>query len=285
MSLGENIKQARNAKNMTQAQLAEALRVSPQAVSKWETSETYPDGSILVPLANLLGVSLDTLFDNKMETCAALPDVAERIGALIKATPYPDRMDLARELCWQIERGLFRFGCSGKYTPGDLEKYRGLSSFICNDHGFTAMSNGKAPFFALFPDDGRGWREVIGDGEEMRKIFSCLSDPDTMRAVLYLYGKTEDFVFDASFLARECGIDDEKIDAVLDDLTGLHQIADHYTIDIDGAPRTLFSFSPSHLIIALLIIAHELNHKDGFCFTTFTRSIPFLNSGDAGAES
>ena len=76
MSLGENIKQARNAKNMTQAQLAEALRVSPQAVSKWETSETYPDGSILVPLANLLGVSLDTLFDNKMETCAALPDVA-----------------------------------------------------------------------------------------------------------------------------------------------------------------------------------------------------------------
>ena len=36
MSLGENIKQARNAKNMTQAQLAEALSVSPQAVSKWE---------------------------------------------------------------------------------------------------------------------------------------------------------------------------------------------------------------------------------------------------------
>lgn len=125
MSLGENIKQARNAKTMTQAQLAEALRVSPQAVSKWETSETYPDGSMLVPLANLLGISLDTLFDNKMETCAALPDVAERIGALIKATPYPDRMDLARELCWQIERGLFRFGCSGKYTPATLKNTAG----------------------------------------------------------------------------------------------------------------------------------------------------------------
>ena len=136
MSLGENIKQARNAKNMTQAQIAEALSVSPQAVSKWETSETYPDGSMLVPLANLLGISLDTLFDNKMEMCAALPDVAERIGALIKATPYPDCMDLARELCWQIERGLFGFGCSGKYTPGDLEKYLGLSSFICNEKTF-----------------------------------------------------------------------------------------------------------------------------------------------------
>lgn len=121
MSLGENIKQARNAKNMTQAQLAEALSVSPQAVSKWETSETYPDGSMLVPLANLLGVSLDTLFDNKMEPRTALPDVAERIGALINSTPSPDCMDLARELCWQIERSLFRFGKPGKYHPGDLK--------------------------------------------------------------------------------------------------------------------------------------------------------------------
>lgn len=126
MSLGENIKQARNAKNMTQAQLAEALSVSPQAVSKWETSETYPDGSMLVPLANLLGVSLDTLFDNKMEPRTALPDVAERIGALINSTPSPDCMDLARELCWQIERSLFRFGKPGKYHPGDLKKYRGV---------------------------------------------------------------------------------------------------------------------------------------------------------------
>ena len=285
MSLGENIKQARNAKNMTQAQLAEALSVSPQAVSKWETSETYPDGSMLVPLANLLGVSLDTLFDNKMEPCAALPDVAERIGALINATPYPNCMNLARELCWQIERSSLRFGKPGKYHPGDLEKYRGLSSFIRNDYGFTAVSNGKAPFFAVFPDDGKGWREVIGDGEEMRKIFFCLSDPDTMRAVLYLYGKNENFVFDAGFLARECGIGDEKIGSVLDDLIALHQIADRYTIDIDGSPRTLFSSSPTHLIIALLIIAHELNHKNGFCFTVSTRSIPFLSSGEIGSES
>lgn len=284
MSLGENIKQARNAKNMTQAQLAEALSVSPQAVSKWETSETYPDGSMLVPLANLLGVSLDTLFDNKMEPRTALPDVAERIGALINSTPSPDCMDLARELCWQIERSLFRFGKPGKYHPGDLKKYRGVSSFIRNDYGFTAVSNGKAPFFALFPDDGRGWREVIGDGEEMRKIFSCLSDPDTMRAVIYLHGKNEDFVFDAGFLARECGIGDERIGSVLDDLIALH-LASRYTIDIDGSPRALFNSSPSHLIIALLIMAHELNHKGGFCSTSSTRSIPFLDSGEVESES
>lgn len=59
MSLSENIKKARLERKLTQEQLAEKLGVSPQAVSKWETSETYPDGALLVSLSNALGVSLD----------------------------------------------------------------------------------------------------------------------------------------------------------------------------------------------------------------------------------
>ena len=62
MSLGENIKRARNAKNMTQAQLAEALSVSPQAVSKWERAVCCPDISLLPALADTFGISIDLLF-------------------------------------------------------------------------------------------------------------------------------------------------------------------------------------------------------------------------------
>ena len=58
MSLSENIKKARLERQMTQEQLAEKLGISPQAVSKWETSETYPDGALLVPLSNVLGVCI-----------------------------------------------------------------------------------------------------------------------------------------------------------------------------------------------------------------------------------
>ena len=65
MSLSQNIKKLRLEKEMTQEQLASLLGVSAQAVSKWETSETYPDGALLVPIANALDVSLDVLFDNK----------------------------------------------------------------------------------------------------------------------------------------------------------------------------------------------------------------------------
>ncbi len=59
--IGENIKRLRKAKNITQEQLAEAMHVSPAAVSKWERSESYPDITALLPLAYYFEVSLDEL--------------------------------------------------------------------------------------------------------------------------------------------------------------------------------------------------------------------------------
>ncbi len=60
--LGENIKRLRAAHSMTQRQLAFCLRVSVQAVSKWERGLTYPDITLLLPLSHLFSVSLDELF-------------------------------------------------------------------------------------------------------------------------------------------------------------------------------------------------------------------------------
>ena len=58
---GAAIKQLREAKGMTQAELAEKLRVSGKAVSKWETAKGLPDISLLEPLAKALGVSVTEL--------------------------------------------------------------------------------------------------------------------------------------------------------------------------------------------------------------------------------
>lgn len=59
--IGENIKRLRREKDMTQEALAEYLNVSIAAVSKWERNETYPDITLLFPLAQFFGVTLDIL--------------------------------------------------------------------------------------------------------------------------------------------------------------------------------------------------------------------------------
>ena len=60
--IGSNIKKLREERGITQAQLAERLGVSFQAVSKWECGTTVPDVGILPDVAELFGVTVDFLF-------------------------------------------------------------------------------------------------------------------------------------------------------------------------------------------------------------------------------
>ena len=60
-SLGKRIAALRREKGLKQDELAEKMGVSPQAVSKWENDQTCPDINLLPKLAQLLGVTVDTL--------------------------------------------------------------------------------------------------------------------------------------------------------------------------------------------------------------------------------
>ena len=61
MKLNENIMALRRAKGITQEELATALGVSNQAVSKWESAQTCPDISLLSVIADYFEVSIDEL--------------------------------------------------------------------------------------------------------------------------------------------------------------------------------------------------------------------------------
>ena len=67
MTIGKRIAALRREKNLKQDDLAQMLEVSPQAVSKWENDQTYPDISLLPKLAKILGVSVDELLSGKQE--------------------------------------------------------------------------------------------------------------------------------------------------------------------------------------------------------------------------
>lgn len=63
MNIGYKIKALRKSKGLTQEQLANAIGISFQAVSKWENNIAYPDITLAPVLANFFGVSMDELFD------------------------------------------------------------------------------------------------------------------------------------------------------------------------------------------------------------------------------
>ena len=68
MKLCEQIYKFRCEKKLSQSELAEALDVSRQSVSKWETGAAVPELSKLMLMSELFGVSLDELVKGKEET-------------------------------------------------------------------------------------------------------------------------------------------------------------------------------------------------------------------------
>ena len=273
MSLSANIKRLRLEKNLTQEQLATKLGVSAQAVSKWETSETYPDGALLVPLANELEVSLDELFGNETVTMA---DISGRIVKLIHNTEAKERFNVARDIGWQIERGLFNchMEIGKRYDPNEIKNQKN-ASYILDDNGFTIVSNGKEPFFSVFPQPAEGYGHFLNDKDDLQKIFAALSHSDTMNALIYLYQKNENYVFESAVLQRDCEIANDQINAVIDDLLTLKLIWKQ-ELTINGESRVLYYSRPSHKLLAVLLMTREIGYKGAYSLQSHIRNTPFI---------
>lgn len=65
---GATVKKLREAKGLTQSQLAVQIGVSSKAVSKWETAKGLPDISLIEPLSEALGVSVMELMSGETVT-------------------------------------------------------------------------------------------------------------------------------------------------------------------------------------------------------------------------
>ena len=269
MGLSQNIKRLRLERKLTQEQLAAALGVSAQAVSKWETSDTYPDGELLVPLATKLGVSLDTLFGND---AIYMADISKKLRHLLRETEERERFQVIRDLGWQIERGLFdcRMPLEEDYDPEEIKNQQN-SSYVLDDYGFTLISNGKEPFFSVFPEPEEGFGEFFKNQEELQKVFAVLAMPDTMNAFLYLHRKKENYVFESAVLARECQISEDRISEVMEQLAMLRVVRKQELV-IDGRQRILYSSKPSHKLIALLLMAQEVLYTGGYSLQAHHRN-------------
>ena len=84
IAVGKTIAKLRQNKNMTQQQLAAALNVSHQAVSKWETGAALPDVQTLMALTGLFGITMEQLLngevpEDRIETPKPVSPVEESI--------------------------------------------------------------------------------------------------------------------------------------------------------------------------------------------------------------
>lgn len=168
--LAKNINTLRMSHGMTQIDLAERLRYSDKAVSKWERGESVPDITVLVQLADLFEVSLDKLVRGEKPDSTPVP------------APQPERkkrrgliIGMSVLLVWLIATLLFivfvltetgsswRWLCFVYAVPISLLVWLVLNSIWFNQRrnyliiSFMMWSLLAALYLTLFPLGGHLW--------------------------------------------------------------------------------------------------------------------------------
>lgn len=89
MSLGERIVELRTACGLSQNQLAKAMEVSRQAVSKWETDQSSPDSMKMIHLAEVLDTDIEYLTTGRRTFGRRPPVVINTVEAVEKVVEKP----------------------------------------------------------------------------------------------------------------------------------------------------------------------------------------------------
>lgn len=136
-TVGEYISRKRKEKNMTQAQLAEALNVSNKTISKWENGNSMPDYGVVLELCKTLDISLKELLDGKdREASDTNMYTDEQVLELLERT---------RSLEKKVDRlfGIFRYE--------SVKLGLRLMLYLCI---FASIDTGLNYMYALIPQDG-----------------------------------------------------------------------------------------------------------------------------------
>lgn len=78
VKIGQFIAQMRKKKEMTQQQLADELHISNKTVSKWETGKGMPEVSLMMPLCETLGISVNELLSGERLSDTEYKERAEK---------------------------------------------------------------------------------------------------------------------------------------------------------------------------------------------------------------
>ena len=89
MSIGERITELRKQQNLSQGQLASALEISRQAVSKWENGLAVPDALNMIHLADILDTDIEYLATGRRNFSRRPPVVVTDVKVVEKLVEKP----------------------------------------------------------------------------------------------------------------------------------------------------------------------------------------------------
>ncbi len=274
MNLNQNITYYRKLCGYTQEQLAERLGVTAQSVSKWENELSNPDISILPNLAKILGVDINSLFEEnpdapKVVKLSELSDLCyDAIISLFAKAEFTfyfgDKKIVSSEkLNKRIESLKTDFGfplpkCAYVIDEGEPEH---SSVFLSDALSFIDRSYGSSDSALLFDLDKAGeLLSVLGD-KNARKVLKAIYEK------LISEGEIATF-FSPQMLSKATSLTEDAISNAAIKLRHVGLLDEVERIQQDGFKKEYCPLYPKDFIFVIAILRLAYIHTSNMTYVT-----------------
>ncbi len=119
VNIGEKIRDLRKKNGRTQEEMARALGVTPQAISRWEANGGYPDLGMIPAIANYFHITIDELFGYNNDRNRMIQEYNDKAQVMLNhdqdmtaciallrrgLEEFPDNVDLRRKLALALNK-------------------------------------------------------------------------------------------------------------------------------------------------------------------------------------
>lgn len=254
MDIGFKIKILRNEKNVTQDELARAVGISTQAVSKWENGGA-PDIELLPRIANFFNVSIDSLFDMEVNY--------ENIETVIEnyIASYPtkkERFNVLIELCWKMTLNIPGTNKSESTALRKiLDENRVRNTEVTQDEGIALMRIAKeGTFYFAAPKPDNHFNYLLNNQALIINAFKILSNKDTFSGLIFLNSR-DNKNFTSDLLVKELGVNINRAEAIIEELKILNFIKVS-ELELDGEILKTYSLRKNPALIGLLAFINQI---------------------------
>lgn len=275
-TIGKKIQEIRKQQHRTQEDLAKAVGVSTQAVSKWECGGT-PDTMLLPAIADFFHVSIDYLFGRTM---AEETDVPTYVYQQIRKLPVEKRPMAAYQIIYTLMNA-----CSDIEDISIVMQSESMRMFhkkdmefvyiMANEHVIAQMSlMDHFPYAIFMPEPNDGYESMLFPIETYEEFFQYFAKKGRLRMLYEMQRHCS--AFTSALMSKRCHLSMQEVEEILKEFLEKEMIVD---IEVETLEEKLKVYQLKYNVAYLgmfVMISEAIKNTDAG-FDVFTRKKPMIN--------
>lgn len=276
VTIGAHIQSLRKEHRVTQTELANAVGVSTQAVSKWECGGT-PDAELLPSIADFFHVSIDALYGRKQGPQQKL---SSYVYEQVKPLPTKERNLECFRIIYSLLNACSEVESIGSTVmkPDEMEIFEddtmrfGYLMATNSTIGIMSLTT-RIPYAMFFPEPEEGYLDTLLPVEEYVALFQFLSKPHRLEVLFQLYQRTKGFT--QAMLTKLMNIETAELTEILEEMQQRQWIV-AMNIDTEDETIVVYCINPNTTILPFLISAMDIDGRINVGYSVLTREKPLL---------